>query len=233
MDRDVFSYLNFLDSRVYIGVFISLLVVSLFPILRLGSVREVFESFWTSLSVILSDNIRRRTRHSSDRLLIGLWLLSNTILLSIFSRVLYYHLISGKPIDKIDSIEELFIKQDWKGSHISVIDLGFLNMVQNNQQGNQLPNVEVNPIFDVMMDTKLRKNIFESVLTDNKVIIANKLSAYYLLRKVQNEWTDFTSLYTEGIDYYVSTPQSSSMPFHLLYAESYFSEHHVMYLNRV
>ena len=70
------------------------------------------------------------------------------------------------------------------------------------------------------MNEKYRENMILGVLTENKVIIANKLGIYYMIRKVQNEWTDFTSLYTEGTDYYVSEPEKSSIPFHFAYLNS-------------
>ena len=160
-----------------------------------------------------------------DRLLIGLWLLANTVLISIYSGELFNNVIKGKVIDKIDSIEQLVTKEHWKDSKVILGDWGICDLISCNHEighGNSLisnlwPKGDILNPFDLFMDENYRNNIFMSVLTENNVIIANKLSTYYLLRKLQSESTDFMSLYTEGTDYYVSEPKSSSKPFHFVY----------------
>ena len=238
MERDIFSYFNCWDRWLYFGIFVSLLAISLIPGLRLRSFSKVFESSWDSISVILSDSISRghTITHSLDRLLIGLWLLANTVLISIYSGELYEVTVSGKVIDKIETIEQLFTKQHWKDSKIIVGDLGIIDLIYNGDRSDPMidqlsKRVEALLLNEVILDSITRKRIFEGVFHENKVIIANKLSTYYLLRKVQNEWTNFTSLYTEGRDYYVSEPRRSSMPFHLLYDRNSFDENHMKNFN--
>ena len=208
------------------------------PGLRLRSFGEVFDSFWDSLSVVLSDSISRghSITHSLDRLLLGLWLLLNTVLLSLYSGQLYEVIISGKVIDKIETMEELYTKQHWKGTKIIVVDLDGLDFLWNGDNYNPiiadlLSRSENLQAFDVIFNTTLTKTAFESVLTGKKVIIANKLSTYYLWRKVQNQWPELFSYYTEGTDYYVSQPQRSSMPFFLFYTRSEFDEYHIKMFN--
>ena len=171
-----------------------------------------------------------------DRLLLGLWLLLNTVLLSLYSGQLYEVIISGKVIDKIETMEELYTKQHWKGTKIIVVDLDGLDFLWNGDNYNPiiadlLSRSENLQAFDVIFNTTLTKTAFESVLTGKKVIIANKLSTYYLWRKVQNQWPEFFSYYTEGTDYYVSQPQRSSMPFFLFYTRSEFDEYHIKMFN--
>ena len=174
-----------------------------------------------------------------DRLLIGLWLLANTVLISIYSGELFNNVIKGKVIDKIETIEQLVTKEHWKDSKIIAGDLGICDLISCNveiSEGDSIiskiwPRIEFINHFELIMDSKYRNNIFRSVLTEKNVIIANKLSTYYLLRKVQNEWTDFMSLYTEGTDYYVSEPERSSIPFHFLYFNNKTDENHIKDFN--
>ena len=207
------------------------------PGLRLRSFGEVFETFWDSLSVILSDTISRVPKHSLERLLTGLWLLANTVLISIYSGELYNVLISSKVIDKIESIEELHTKHHWKGSKILMLDLGIMDIVVNGDKGDPVVNdlssrAEAFISPEILTDSQIMKDMIKSVFIENNVIIANKLSIYYVLRKFQNEWTDFMSLFIEGTDYHVSEPQRSSMPYHFMYVREMFDEYHIKIFNQ-
>ena len=154
---------------------------------------------------------------------------------------MYNNVISGKVIDKIETIEELVTKDNWKDSQIIAADLGLCDLISCDLEHSQAdslfakikPRIDIMNPFELFMNEKYRNNIIMSVLTKNKVIIANKLSTYYLMRKVQNEWTDFMSLYTEGTDYYVSEPKRSSIPFHFVYFNNKTDENHIKDFNQM
>ena len=57
--------------------------------------------------------------------------MANTVLISIYSGELYEATVSGKVIDKIETIEQLFTKQHWKDSKIIVSDLGIIDLIYN------------------------------------------------------------------------------------------------------
>ena len=92
--------------------------------------------------------------------------------------------------------------------------------------------IELQYPFDIIKNSNYPKDLVMSVLRDNKVIIANKLSTYFILRKVQSEWTDFMLLYTKGTDYYVTEPKKRSIPYFFLHFKNGFTEKQIEELNR-
>ena len=105
--------------------------------------------------------------------------MANTVLISIYSGQLYEVIIRGKVIDKIETIEQLFIKQNWKGSKILVGDLGIIDLIYNGDRNDPMIDqlsrrVEELLPNEVILDSKTRKIVFEGVFYKNKVIIANK-----------------------------------------------------------
>lgn len=93
------------------------------------SLNTVFKSFWSHLSVILSDSYSMKINKRSDRIVSGSWLLVCTVLLSAFSGQLRELLIKPKPIQWIDSWKDL---SQWK--HITKIQTqplsNFINYVK-------------------------------------------------------------------------------------------------------
>ena len=151
---------------------------------------------------------------------------------------MFNNVINGKVIDKIETIEQLVTKDHWKDSKIIAPDTCLCHKISCDLELSQadsifvkiLPRIEIPNHYELFMDKRYRNNMIMSVITENKVIIVNKLSTYYLLRKVENEWTDFMSLYTEGTDYYVSESERSSIPFHFFYFNNK-SENHIKNFN--
>ena len=184
----VFSFLNCWAKSIYIWLFLSLIVICLLRGVRVRSFWEALELFWDSLSILLSDSISRVPKQSVDRLLIGLWLLANTVLISIYSGELYNNVISGKVIDKIETNEQLLTKDHWKDSKLIICDNTICDVISCNKEVDPdsiyakiMDRTDIINTYD-LMDSMLRKEVFMSVLTENKVIIANKLSTYYILQ---------------------------------------------------
>ena len=62
----------------------------------------------------------RTSRVLFDRLFAGIWLLSCTLMLSLFSGQLYHCMMRGQDINKINTKYDLYTKPYWKESRILV-----------------------------------------------------------------------------------------------------------------
>ena len=130
MDLKAFAYLDCWDGWLYVGFLFSLIILSVISVAKQCSWKEIFNSIWNFASIILSDAmIFARDIKGWTRILVMVWLLANTLLLSLFSGELFELIINGKIIDRIESKEELITKENWKSSKIFMADLGIFDFI--------------------------------------------------------------------------------------------------------
>jgi hypothetical protein len=235
-----FEFLNCFNRWLYIGIFASIFILSLLSVAKQCSCKSFFDSIWNFASIILSDAMTFAHDISGpNRVLVMVWLFATTILLSLFSEQLFEFIINGKIIDRIESKEELFTKEHWKSSKIYIFDLGIFDFITNGHANNNsmakqfLSRSELTPPMDVLRDDELTREILRGVLNDNKVIIANKLRTYYLVRYGQDKYPDIFGDNLEGIDYYISKPEQSYRTYYSLFAREYFPDHLASEFNKM
>ena len=229
VEKMAFEFLNCLNVWVYIGIFASILVLGLLSVAKQCSWKEFFDSIWNFASITLSDAMTFAHNISGiNRVLVMVWLFANTILLSLFSGQLFEFIINGKIIDRIECKEELTTKEYWKSSKIYIFDLGIFDFITNGDINNNsvaknfLTRSEATPPMDVIRDDELTREILSGILNDNKVIIANKLRTYFLVRNGQDRYPDIFRDKVEGIDYYISKPEQSYKAYYSLFAREFF-----------
>ena len=183
---------------------------------------------WDYSSVLLSDSFTSYPKNFKTRILAAIWLLVNTLLLSIFSGLLYELIIRGQVIDKIEDQMELFTKDNWKSSVIQIgLDDGFFGDLSydvstyssTGETTGQalLKRSYFNDPIVVYFDKNLQINYFIEMMRNNAVISLRKLSAHLYLRKMQMDWPNVMGLYIPGLDYGMSKTNSGKRCYHLLY----------------
>ena len=100
---------------MYFGIIASIIVISFVTSLYKQSLKSFFTTFWSYLSVLLSDRHSIKAKNTFDRLFACLWLLFCTVLLSAFSGKLIEQVIKPTTIHWIDSWDDL---HEWK--HLSI-----------------------------------------------------------------------------------------------------------------
>ena len=120
--------------------------------------------------------------------------------------------MNQKIIDKIESIDQLLTKLNWIDSEVYVLDQGMIDLVlgamdnKDSQYERLFLRVQGDDPLRLFFEDTVRKRMVQKVFEENAVIISNKLTAYFLMRSVQNEWPQVMGGYVEGIDFDFSVP---------------------------
>ena len=118
---------------MYYGIIASIIVISFVISVYKHSLKSFFTTFWSYLSVILSDYYSLPIKTVIDKQLSGVWLISCTVLLAAFSGQLRQQQMEPKPIQWIDSIEQLLFDDNWKHLDIDNSVLTYLTQgLRNN-----------------------------------------------------------------------------------------------------
>ena len=112
----LFRHFKCFEAEVYYGIIVSIIVISFVSSLYKQSLKSFFTIFWSYLSVILSDYHTMKTKNIFDRLLLGLWLIVCTLLLSAFSGQLREQILRPRTIHWIDTWDDLY---EWK--HLKIL----------------------------------------------------------------------------------------------------------------
>ena len=150
-----------------------------------------------------------KDKHKLDKFFIVLWLISNTIILTLFSTKLYEIIMNQQIIDYIESIDQLLTKSNWIDSEILIFDQNMYDMyIRSSENENNKLFERSEPVdpSQLCFDNLYQKEIVEKVLIDNAVIVSNRLIAHYLIKHVQNVWPQTMSRYIEGIHFEFSKP---------------------------
>ena len=172
-----------------------------------------------------------------NRILVMVWLLANTLLLSLYSDELFELIMNGNIVDRIESKEELFTKVSWKSSKIYMADLGIVDLITTGYANNDLmakqflSRSEIAFNIDIMRDEELKCQILKDVVYDNKVMIANKLTTYYMLRDGQDRYPEIFIDFVEGIDYYISKPEQSYRAYYSMIIREFIPDHFILEFN--
>lgn len=108
-----FSYLRSFDTNVWLLTIFILIIISFISQLKVMSISQFTATLWRYASVLFSEPIERLffkklQQKLSNRIVLCVWLLSCTILLSSFSGVLRGFFITRIPHIVIDSWEDLY-----------------------------------------------------------------------------------------------------------------------------
>ena len=199
----------------------------------------MFESMWEYSSVLLSDyftfrQINRKT--IKTRILATIWLLVNTLLLSIFSGLLYETIIRGQIIDKIEDEMDLITKDNWKSSPIlGGLDDGFMdNLLSGSQIALQLfERANTQDVYELYFNKTAQIGYFTEMMRNNAVIFGRKLNAHMYLRDMQRDWPNIVGQYIEGLDYGISKTSSGHKCYHLLYNKQELNESQLNGFNKM
>ena len=130
----MFKQFECFESEVYYGIIASIFVISFVISVYKHSLKSFFTTFWSYLSVILSNYQSIRTDIAFERLFSGLWLMTCLILLRAFSGKLRDRVIERNPILWIDSWEDLYELKQMKIFTSKGTDLAnFIYMFNNSK----------------------------------------------------------------------------------------------------
>ena len=189
---------------------------------------------WEYSSVLLSDyftfrQINRKTIKSG--MLATIWLLANTIVLSIFSGLLYETIIRGQIIDKIEDEMDLITKDNWKSSLIitGLDDLFYENLLSSDSQITRqlLRRAYVPDLMLIYFNRRALIGYFLEMMRNNAVISGRKLTAHLYLREMQRDWPNIVGQYMEGLDYGISKTRSGQKCYYFPYNKQELNESHL------
>ena len=238
-DRPVFQFLNCWDHNIYLALFLSIVAIGCVYGLIKRSFNAMLESMWSYTSVLLSDYFAIKVKNLKPRFLAIIWLLVNTLLLSLYAGFLYDFIIRGQIVDKIEKKEELVSKPNWMNTTIYSIDDAtgdyfYWGLTQSDGIALQLfERHELLDLLEVYFNANKRKAIFEEVLRNKAVITGNKLNTFLQLRKVQMEWPIFMANYIEGLDFFISKPETDPKCYYLGWNKDVFNQMVLDILNEV
>ena len=169
------SFLDCWDHSIYLALFLSILAISITYGLIERSFRAIRRAFWDYTSVILSDYFPRKQISIKTRILATIWLLVNTLLLSIYSGEMYNIIISGQKLDKIENKHDLVIKENWKNSNIIMFDVSLMDYFLAEILKNDPVALELEGRYDFYdpiefyFNETLNKDLIIGVIEENKV----------------------------------------------------------------
>lgn len=215
------SYLNCLDINIYYSIFISIILISLFFLLKYKSINKFLKTFWEFSALILSDHLSIKLRGDEERIVASTWFLASVLILSIISVGIYNKIMEGIIIDKVEDFIDLLLKQDWINSKIHVIyPIGtFLETITEmyNRKDTVLTKLynrmEIILPYEFIFDKLYRMSIFNDIMTNNSVIVLRAIQSKWFINKIKTE-NNLKNSFIHGIDYFIS--QSSSEQYFLL-----------------
>ena len=121
----MFKLFECFEIEIYYTIILSLVVISIAISVQKKSFREFFSTFWTYLSVIIKGSFELCLDMTFNKILVSIWLISCTVLLSAFSGQLRELLIKPLPIYWIDSWNDLYEWKDIKIETVAPIDFTY------------------------------------------------------------------------------------------------------------
>ena len=206
-----FKIFETMDFRIYIFILLSVFIMSLVVAIPRVSINVFFSNLWSHLSIILSDNysVKSAVMSTADRLMIGVWLMSCTVLLAAFSGLIRELMIKPKPIYWIDSLDDL---AEWKHLTIWTTSATGLSYYLTNFRNESMAQNFVKRIVvlnnDLLSDDPKRwDNEFDyNGVKDGKVAIVGDLFYSYILK--QNLISRYGMI--EDLDFHIS--KSDDLP---------------------
>ena len=214
VQRSSFSFLFCWDYHIYIAILLSITAIASVFAIKKRSFFEFVHYFWNyySLPQLYGSYLNRGKNDFLDNFFTILWLISNTVILTLFSSKLYDIIVSQPIFDKIESIDQLLTKNHWIDSEIYYLDQNIYDLILRSTENK---NTKTNKLFErsqfadpskLSLDNVYRKQIVEKVFDDNAVIVSNRLLAHFIMRSVLNDWPLTMSHYVRGIHFDFSEP---------------------------
>ena len=168
--------------------------------------------------VLLSDIIARRIDGNIKRLLTGIFLLACVLLLSLFSGGLYENLIRKQPIDRINSLEDLFTKPGFKTMKIVAPDWFELSYFIENDSSEMATNFKKRTVllnvYDLYWNESYRNSIFDDVRSGKAVAVFG--DKYLLYSFAFNQENLYKMQHSN--QYYISDHGFGVMPHFIIYS---------------
>ena len=203
----LFKHFACFEPEVYFGIIASIIVISFVTSLYKQSLKSFFTTFWSYLSVILSDYHSIKIRSTFEKIFAGLWLIVCTLLLAAFSGQLRDFVLKPKPIYWIDSVEDLY---QWKHLTIQTSVISELKYFSENFPNNsmaqdfskrfQLDQVNEGDLMSFDLD-------WEGLL-DGRVAV---VYPYFILQVIKRSLV--SNGFLEDIDFHISSGDESQ-PFY-------------------
>lgn len=207
------SYLDCFDDRIYLWSLLSLLAIGFFAVMKKQSFKELLNTLLTHLIDTFSNHTISRTKHLSDRILVGVCLMVSVVLVAAYSGVMYAKLMRVEPITTLKSLMELIDDKGlWKNSKlytfygIGTFDELFVralldrNSVEKRLFNRSLQIDQLRMHFDDQILKTALKDIFES----NYVLSANRLLIYHFINRAKIKFPELMAHYEEGNEFLVS-----------------------------
>ena len=205
----MFKHFECFEPEVYYGIIASIIVISFVTSLHKRTSKSFLTTFWSYLSVILSDYFSLKADTKISRLFTGLWLITCTILLAAFSGQLREFVLKPKPIYWIDSWDDL---HEWKDMSIEMLPESEIQSFIAT-----FPNDPKSQDFIKRNETKTFDKI--DILTwkfDTKKLMDGRLALFYphyMLQMIKNNLISHG--FVEDIDFHLSKA-NESFPHYLL-----------------
>ena len=234
------NYFDCMDRWVYINLGLSLIVFGLISALRSRSIKEFFASILMFCTIIFIDYKRITNNSSVIRILVAIWLLALILVLSIFSGELYGYIVRGQPLDVIDSFDDLYRKAYWKDSKIymaafvGIFDFILFEEMEGNQKAKNIyDRSETLDSVELIHNHSLSDEVFTKIMTENKVLSINKMTANYLINQFFGKHSQMIDDREGYGELFVTDMDDSVNAYYINVVDSTFSQAHLQSLNRM
>ena len=137
------------EPEVYYGIIASIIVISFVTSLYKQSLKSFFTTFWSYLSIIISDFHSNEKKVIFNKILSGVWLMVCLIFLSAFSGQLREQILRPRTIHWIDSWDDLY---EWKDLNIQTFKTSLIKTFSDNNP-NDTYSQEFNKRFEKIDDS--------------------------------------------------------------------------------
>jgi uncharacterized membrane protein YcgQ (UPF0703/DUF1980 family) len=180
--RYIFDYFLSFDTKVWLFMILTLIIISLMMSLTQRSFKLILSNFWHFSSILLSEIFPKRmiTNNLTQRIIICFWLIFCTIFLSAFSGVLYGFFIKNIPNDVIDSWDELYSIKELR---ITISDYSLFSDYSKNNKNSFDFKARIDEKFSLNYSESDYLSLFEEIKKSNRVFMGEKQALNALVSK--------------------------------------------------
>ena len=222
--HSIYKEFECFDVRTYFGLFLSICLISGLISCYKRSLKSFFTTFWSYLSVILSDYYTMKVNTTIERLISGVWLLTCTVLLAAFSGQLREQIMKSIPIHKIEKLGDLS-QPEWNHLYLQSYTIStfkkYLDQLEDRNESEKLS--KRTEMFDIFELTSREKE-FDDVLDYERVAngtVAIVWDYQYLQVFKQNL---ISRGLEEEIDFHISSSGEIPEPFFTVSNKARFSD---------
>ena len=111
-NHEFFQFIRSFSQIVWLLIFVSILMNSLFNSITTSSPRKLFAYFWNYLEILFSKSIQRLLVKTKSKLILGIWILSCYYFAIGFTSFMMDFMIRAVPLIKMNSISDLVKRRD-------------------------------------------------------------------------------------------------------------------------